>query len=253
MPARQGADALREHAEQVRQARRRRADQAFPTSARTAMLVQLARGSSLETAAKKAGVTSQQALSRARWDRTWRRDLDLVLTLTRDESQSHGTEYGYRDNRCRCPDCRMWNAGRARAERGGRPPASRADTSWHEPFLEALTRSGKIAPAAALVGKMHSQISQHSALAPPFAAAVDLAIVRAKARQMRPLLDALRRGATLDAACKKLGIHRGTITDRREDRPYIDALIADAVVAGGRRIRREVRDRLAAVTVEAEA
>lgn len=242
--------ALRVHAEQERQARRAQAERTFPGEARSILLIALAKGATLDEAAARAGTTRHTVLGRVRWDRRWRRALDLVLMLTRDESHSHGVEFGYRKRGCRCPECRAWNAARARRERGENQAAQRIDTSWHEPFLHQLERHGKIGPAAATVGKKDTQVRFHATVDPGFAEAVELAVVRVEANQVRPILLALRAGMTLAVACKNSGMGESTIMKRREAHPHIDALFAAALEAGGWRVRPEVRNRLGVATGE---
>lgn len=86
--------------------RRDRADRRFPAPQRRLLLKLLSRGQSITDAAMAVGVATQTVHSRSRVDPGWQQRLDEALMAGRDPRVRHGTEDGYRNGRCRCPECR---------------------------------------------------------------------------------------------------------------------------------------------------
>ncbi len=78
----------------------------FPPKIRSRVLALIAAGVHITDAAA-ALKTSQQAIHHyARVHPEWGAELDEALFAGRSPDVPHGTETGYRNHRCRCPECR---------------------------------------------------------------------------------------------------------------------------------------------------
>ncbi|WP_213455448.1 helix-turn-helix domain-containing protein [Rhizomonospora bruguierae] len=86
--------------------RRAASDDRFPLRQRRRLLRLIAQGAPVTEAAELVGVTYQAVHARTRTDPAWQGLLDQALMTGRRVDVPHGTESGYRQYRCRCPECR---------------------------------------------------------------------------------------------------------------------------------------------------
>ena len=102
------------HLDDLADWRARRAKRLFPAATRQKLLVELAKGVPLGTAAARLEIAVQRIHAFAWTFPRWGERLDAALMAGRDPQVRHGTATGYRHGRCRCPECREWRSNQDR-------------------------------------------------------------------------------------------------------------------------------------------
>lgn len=86
--------------------KKKRAEDRFPSSVRTALLEQLRNGVPLREACEALKVPSQRPFGWRTYQPEWAEALDAALLEGRDPGLDHGSLRSYRRHGCRCPECR---------------------------------------------------------------------------------------------------------------------------------------------------